>query len=193
MPSLLPDSRNLEAGIVEDPSPSRLSRVHDNVRDLLRRSVFGSVSSSPRRPAAYSPCDPPTPISPILSQRTQPTSERDHHPVPIGSSVPASHHDVPGVLFPPWRSRSTTVDHTIRPYEHPDLPTSTLSAFLQQKDIERQQRQQEKAWKRPKARKQKQSSGNRAQWPVCAILAVILLGLLGTCKHHTTKQESPKV
>lgn len=47
--SPLPDSTALEAGIIEDERPSRLSRVQDNVRNLLRNSVFGSVASSPTK------------------------------------------------------------------------------------------------------------------------------------------------
>ena len=47
MRSPLPDSSNLEAGILEDAVPSRLSCVHDNVRDLLRQSVFGAFHVSP--------------------------------------------------------------------------------------------------------------------------------------------------
>ncbi|KAK4504192.1 hypothetical protein PRZ48_005108 [Zasmidium cellare] len=50
MHSPLPDSSALEAGILEDERPSRLSRVQDNVRNLLRTSVFGSVKSSPTTP-----------------------------------------------------------------------------------------------------------------------------------------------
>lgn len=193
MLSPLPDSRDLEAGIVEDASPSRLSRVHDNVRDLLRRSVFGSANSSPMRSTPRSPWGLDSPTSPILPHQTHPTAHSDHQTIPIESIIPTPNQNVPGVLFPPWRPRPTMLNHTIRPHEHPDLPPSTLSAFLQQKDIQRQQKGQEKAWKRPpKTRKQRKTSSVRAQWPICAILAVILLGLLGTCKHHTIRKTRNK-
>lgn len=46
MHSPLPDSSALEAGILEDERPSRLSRVQDNVRNLLRTSMLGSLQTT---------------------------------------------------------------------------------------------------------------------------------------------------
>jgi hypothetical protein len=183
MRSPLPDSSNLEAGIVEDARPSRLSRVHDNVRDLLRRSVFGSVASSPVISPTHSPGDRvvPSPTThPAHPQMTTPT----HY---LAASTTSSPHDVPGVLFPAWRSQPPSppvIDdrpQTSAPYAHPDLNQNAMSIFLQQKELQRHEQRQHKAWKRPRSRKPRNSVSS-VQWIICMILGFAVLGLLGTCK-----------
>jgi hypothetical protein len=186
MRSPLPDSSNLEAGILEDARPSRLSRVHDNVRDLLRRSVFGSVASSPvASPTRSSGAHVvPSPTIHPPPQQTNPT----YHPA---ASTTSSLQDVPGVLFPAWRSQPPSPpvinDRPQIPAlpEHPDLSQNAIFVFLQQKELQRHQQRQHKAWKRPRSRKPRNAVSS-VQWIICMILGFAVLGLLGTCK-----QESP--
>jgi len=178
MRSPLPDSSNLEAGIVDDALPSRLSRVHDNVRDLLRRSVFGSVTSTPAASPRDSPGDHVAANPPM-----HPAAQR-HSPA---ASTISSSDEVPGVLFPPWRpqpdipsmANATPPDST--PRNHPDMSQNAMSVFLQQKQQQRHQHRQHKAWKRPRSRKSRNSASN-VQWVICIILGFAVLGLLGTCK-----------
>jgi len=108
MHSPLPDASALEAGILEDGRPSRLSRVQDNVRNLLRASVFSSINGSTLA---------------SLTRHQQPTVEDDnpwpaplhHHDHIVPEALPSpssqtttsspgtdeSEHEVSGVLFPP--------------------------------------------------------------------------------------------
>lgn len=182
MRSPLPDSSHLEAGIVEDAVPSRLSRIHDNVRDLLRRSVFGSVNGSaapsPALPSAN--CVLPSPVA-RTTTCTQPGSH--NRPSPSETSPTSSFDNVPGVLFPPWRQRdhadasTTSVTTAASTNSHPDLEAQALSAFREQN---RSKRQQQRAWKRPKPPQRKRSS-NSGRYTFCAVLAFVFCGLLATC------------
>jgi len=189
MRSPLPDSSNLEAGIVDDALPSRLSRVHDNVRDLLRRSAFGSVTSTPVASPLNSPEHRVAP-SPMTHPAAHP-SLRQADPIPSPASTLCSPDQVPGVLFPPWRPQpditpttsATSPESTLR--EHPDTNQNAMSIFLQQKERRRHKHRQQQAWKRPKSRRSK-DSGSKFQWVVCSILGFAVFGLLGICKknHH---------
>lgn len=205
MRSPLPDSGNLEAGIVEDSRPSRLSRVHDNVRDLLRRSVQGNGS------AAISPASPwtnshdlnilPSPVT--AKSGTEKQSPRSNvRPTSTTDSTPTTPpEEIPGVLFPPWRHQepanrpdTAAVDNTraAAANDHPDLSSPALSVFIHQKQIERQQQ----AWKRrhAKPRKHKQERhrnppSNAVQWTISIILACVVCGLLGTCKYPPSSKQ----
>ena len=131
--SPLPDSTALEAGIIEDERPSRLSRVQDNVRNLLRTSVFGSVASSPTTPVHARPHVQATASSPTLPtlrpiQPDQPL--RSHPPSPVpGSRSPRRPAQTrfpvnpqPEVLPSPTDSTtsvSTTHSEDIRNFPHP--------------------------------------------------------------------------
>jgi hypothetical protein len=182
MPSPLPDASNLEAGIVEDASPSRLSRVHNNVRDLLRRSVFGAVANSPVASPVHSPQDRVFPY-PTLRPATQRPS---HQATPTGFTTSPSE-DVPGVLFPSWRRQplvSPVANTTTRPQsprEHPDLSQNAMSDFLRQEELQQHQRRQNKAWKRHRSRRSRKPVSS-IQRIICIILGLTVLGLLGTCK-----------
>jgi hypothetical protein len=184
MRSPLPDSSNLEAGILEDARPSRLSRVHDNVRDLLRRSVFGSFASSPVASPPRSPGASvvPNPTTRLPPQQPTPT----YHPA---VSTTPSPQDVPGVLFPAWRSQPPSppvIDDRSQvpaPPEHPDVSQNAMSVFLQQKELQRHQHRQHKAWKRPRSRKPRDAVSS-VQWIICMVLGFAVLGLLGTCKQN---------
>lgn len=87
--SPLPDSTALEAGILEDERPSRLSRVHDNVRELLRTSVFGSVASSPTSPVHRNQ-NAVSSLPPVFLAPSAPDAAlRSHPPSPVfGHHVP---------------------------------------------------------------------------------------------------------
>lgn len=188
MRSPLPDSSNLEAGIVEDALPSRLSRVHDNVRDLLRRSVFGSVTNTPIASPMNSP-EHRTAPSPTQYPAAHPLFRQADPITSPAASTLYSPDQVPGVLFPPWRpqpdispsTNATSAEST--PREHPDMNQNAMSVFLQQKERRRHKYRQQQAWKRPRSRKSK-VSGSNFHWVVCSILGFAVFGLLGTCKRH---------
>jgi len=182
MHSPLPDSSALEAGIIEDAMPSRLSLVQDNVRNLLRSSVFGSVHSSPvtspvhaqptYRPAIVplrSPVLPETPATAVPVTTSANTSR---------SSLPDTQH-IPGVLFPPVIYHQSTLFNTraVAALDHPDLSDPSMAVFLQQKTEKRQRR----AWKRHRSKRSKSRRGD-TQWIVCLLLGFVLVGLMGTCK-----------
>ena len=186
MRSPLPDSSNLEAGIVEDARPSRLSRVHDNVRDLLRRSVFGSVADTPVVSSMNSLEDRVAP-NPTLHPAAH-SSLRQAGPIPSpAASTLCSPAHVPGVLFPPWRPQPDTLPTAYSsslgstPREHPDMNSNAMSVFLQQKERRRHKHRQQQAWKRPRSRKTK-GSVSSMQCVICSILGFAMFGLLGTCK-----------
>ncbi|KAI5359252.1 hypothetical protein Slin14017_G101540 [Septoria linicola] len=82
--SPLPDSTALESGIIEDERPSRLSRVQDNVRNLLWTSVFGSVASSPTTPVHARPQ-----VSASASSPTLPTLRPIQVDEPLRSNPPS--------------------------------------------------------------------------------------------------------
>jgi hypothetical protein len=179
MRSPLPDSSNLEAGIVEDAVPSRLSRVHDNVRDLLRQSVFGTLHISP----TPSPTNGSSPIRVLPSPA--PKSELRRGPRP--ESPTKATQDVPGVLFPAWRRQPCSAPPVhVATDGHPDMSPNAMSVFmnLQQNEAQRhKQKRQHKAWTRSKSRRSKEPSSN-TQWAVCIILGFTMLGLLGACEAY---------
>ena len=136
MHSPLPDASALEAGILEDETPSRLSRVQDNVRHLLRTSVFNSVHSSPQasptrqhQPTGQPNGLPTPPESPIrrASQHPPETMPSPHAEIlptpsttasspPATPQIPQATHvpePIPGVLFPPasYRQRIQHMAH----------------------------------------------------------------------------------
>ncbi|KAK4950822.1 hypothetical protein LTR10_010815 [Elasticomyces elasticus] len=175
MHSPLPDSSNLEAGILEDERPSRLSRVHDNVRNLLRASIPNSVRQSiiSTPPARRTTAED--------AYRSPQQSPRNPHArvvievLPSPSSATATNisqsnerHDVPGVLFPPtsYHQQGQHVPSTmfntraIAALTHPDLSDPSLAIFLQQKTDDRQRR----AWKRSRNRKLRHGRSERRKW-----------------------------
>jgi hypothetical protein len=196
MRSPLPDSSNLEAGILEDTVPSRLSRVHDNVRDLLRQSVFGAFHVSP----TPSPTNGSPPIRVLPSPVPKLEPRRGLRPESPAEATPVSlHGDVPGVLFPAWRRDHCSPPVHIDTAGHPDVSPNAMSVFmnLQQTEAQRSKpRQQHKAWTRPKSRRSTKRNSN-TQWAVCIILGFAMFGLLGACKayigihHDTGKADRP--
>lgn len=113
--SPLPDSSALEAGIIEDERPSRLSRVQDNVRNLLRTSGLGSVANSPTTPIHDRRQVTATVNSPALRpvERDQPL--RSHPPSPTLG------------LRSPRRPAQTRFPVTARPETMPSPADSSTS------------------------------------------------------------------
>ncbi|KAK0311917.1 hypothetical protein LTR01_002831 [Friedmanniomyces endolithicus] len=219
MHSPLPDSSVLEAGIIEDQRPSRLSRVQDNVRHLLRASIPTSFRSSvinapPAHHATVEDADRtplqsplrrhvridigvlPSPLSATTSESTM-ADERAH---------------VPGVLFPPtsYHQQAEHVNHqstmfntrAIAALTHPDLTDPSMAIFLQQKTQERQDR----AWKRSKNRKLRHadlaiatSRNVSTMFHVLFILGILLATILFAhtvvrlCLFRTVTPDSPRL
>ena len=187
MRSPLPDSSNLEAGILEDAVPSRLSRVHDNVRDLLRQSVFGALHISP----TASPTDGSPSIRVLPSPISKSEPRRGLRPENPAEATPASAHgEVPGVLFPAWRRQPCSPPSVnVATPGHPDMSPNAMSVFmsLQQNEAQRQkQNRPHQVWTRSKSRRSKSRRSKKpsstTQWIVCIVLGLTIFGLLGACK-----------
>ena len=199
MHSPLPDSSALEAGIIEDERPSRLSRVQDNVRNLLRASVpssfRGSVLGTPLAHRATVEDGERSPLQSPLRRNVRveigalpsPSSSRTTYSSP-GSET----HDVSGVLFPPT-SYQQQVQHmahqsnmfntrAIAALTHPDLSDPSVAVFLQHKTEDRQRR----AWKRSRNRKLRHAESGRRKtcsWLLCIVTGLLLAAIVSTCKY----------
>lgn len=184
MRSPLPDSSALEAGILEDERPSRLSRVQDNVRNLLRASVFGSVKSSPTTPT-HPPqrrCDVhPSPIagpevlpSPLSSQgsagsSTTHLSER----VADFPEPPRSYQDRVQEMA---RQSAMFNNRAVAALRHPDLSDPSLESL----ELQKAQIRRRKAKKRSyRSRKMAQTAGSRGI--LCVLASLLLAALVATC------------
>lgn len=200
MRSPLPDSATLEAGLFEDRQPSRLSRVQDNVRDLLR--------SSPSIPAYPSPLASPTEVRQPCAEQSHPRSqlnlrlarEDGDQTIPLPTSTSSNSNtggsrDVPGILFPPLAHRQRVQDMSHRsslidtPRDpllgHPDMSDSSIAALLQQKEESRQKR----AWKRSRQQKKHHRiHGNLfSRWALCLVSGMFLIAIVATCKSISTR------
>jgi hypothetical protein len=188
MHSPLPDASALEAGIIEDDRPARLS-VQDNVRNLLRASVFGSVHGS-------------TVASPAATTAHQATVEDGSHPhdllSPSGSTTSSSTattttseaNEISGGLFSlttyqqqvQEMAHQSTLFNTraVAALNHPDLSDPSMALFLQQKTEARQRR----AWKRSKNRKLRyaHARARRGRWWLCLLAGLLLGAIVGICK-----------
>ncbi|KAK0249498.1 hypothetical protein LTS09_015419 [Friedmanniomyces endolithicus] len=219
MHSPLPDSSVLEAGIIEDQRPSRLSRVQDNVRHLLRASIPTSFRSSViNAPLAHHATVEDADRTPLQSPL------RRHVRINIGvlpsplsattseSTMADERAHVPGVLFPPtsYHQQAEHVNHqstmfntrAIAALTHPDLTDPSMAIFLQQKTQERQDR----AWKRSKNRKLRHadlaiatSRNVSTTFHVLFILGILLATILFAhtvvrlCLFRTVTPDSPRL
>ncbi|KAK5121108.1 hypothetical protein LTR85_005592 [Meristemomyces frigidus] len=194
MHSPLPDSSALEAGIIEDERPTRISRVQDNVRNLLRASVFSSIRGS----TVDAPVDHHATVEDDVRSPMQSPLQRhvrihpDALPSPSSqtttSSATTESERVPGILFPPTAyqqqvqemAHQSTVFNTraVAALIHPDMSDPSLALFLQQKTESRQQR----AWKRSRNRKLRHASGRhrKSQWLLCVISGLLLAAIVAT-------------
>lgn len=204
MHSPLPGSSALEAGILEDPRPPRLSRVQDNVRNLLRRSVASTIRSSIIRPPpprqATVEDEPRSPWQSPRNRNSRTTRQPGVLPSPVStttsSAATATDSSVDpdpaeaAVLFPPTTyqqqvqemAHQSTMFNTraLAALRHPDLSDPSLADYLQQKTDDRQRR----AWKRSRSRKLRQRKADRstAAWIVMIFSGLLLAGLIATCE-----------
>lgn len=201
MHSPLPDSRALEAGIVEDAAPSRLSRVQDNVRNLLRASILGSVYSSPGL-SSVNPSHHRTPMPSPIWRETLPgvpaSTPSGISPPTTGVTAgasPAFDSPISPELLAPPSSYQNAVQHlayqsalfntrAVAALDHPDLSDPSLAVFLQQ-EAKRRQRQ---ARKRSKRRSTRDTAfySPASQWLICVVIGLALAGMLATCKCRPT-------
>ncbi|KAK1027563.1 hypothetical protein LTS16_021387 [Friedmanniomyces endolithicus] len=200
----LPDSSVLEAGIIEDQRPSRLSRVQDNVRHLLRASIPTSFRSSViNAPLAHHATVEDADRTPLQSPL------RRHVRINIGvlpsplsattseSTMADERAHVPGVRFPPtsYHQQAEHVNHqstmfntrAIAALTHPDLTDPSMAIFLQQKTQERQDR----AWKRSKNRKLRHAGGKRNMWSwlLCLVSALVLAAVVAICESMSFRSK----
>lgn len=207
MHSPLPDSSTLEAGILEDSTPSRLSRVQDNVRNLLRTSRFGAVPPSPSASPHRSPRHglPTPPASPTRRTPLQPEmipSLYAESATSMSASTPAAQgHEVPRVLLPSARYQQAVQrmahqsamfnTRAVAALDHPDLSDPSLALFVQRKAESRQQR----AWKRSRQGKgarvavQAGSSGCL----LCVLAALLLSAIVATCKGDLQSNDQDRM
>ncbi|KAI6896658.1 hypothetical protein D0867_13090 [Hortaea werneckii] len=192
MRSPLPDSATLEAGIFEDQQPLRLSRVQDNVRNLLRSSAstptYPSPLASPKE--VQQTCAKNGPRSQLNLRLAR--EDRDQTtPLPTSTSSnsnPGASRDVLGILFPPLAHRQRVQDMSHRPslidtprdplLGHPDMSDSSIAALLQQKEENRQKR----AWKRSRHPKKHHRSHRDifSRWALCLVSGLILIAIVAT-------------
>lgn len=196
MHSPLPDASALEAGILEDETPSRLSRVQDNVRYLLRNSRFGSIHSSPQASPTRNKhnvnCGLPTPPeSPTRMQRQAHVLSPSTESTASTTSPTASPQggQIQGILFPP-----TSYQHAVQQMahqsalfntravmalNHPDLSDPSLAVYAQQKAERRQQR----AWKRSRngSKRHVAVQAGSSQCVLCVLAALLLSAIVATC------------
>ncbi|KAF2483446.1 hypothetical protein BDY17DRAFT_147654 [Neohortaea acidophila] len=186
MQSPLPDSRALEAGIIPDEPPSRLSRVQENVRNLLRNPTFvlastlhsGSVAAEPERQPSHRH-DQHMPAVPVPLHHVSRT-ERARVEVPPASIPPS--HDQRGVLR--TVAQSTLFNsRAFAALDHPDLSDPSLFQHLR-----KTHHRHRHSWKR--SRRSKHSSGkSRASSSRClCVLTALLLGaVVATCEFVPTE------
>ena len=200
MHSPLPDASALEAGILEDETPSRLSRVQDNVRNLLRTSRFGSVHSSPLASPTHQPhldhglsTPPDSPTRRTQHQQPEvlpsPSAESSTS-TSTTSTPPPQTGEVRGVLFPPasYQRAVQQMAHqsalfntrAVAALNHPDLSDPTLAVYVQQHKAEGRQR---RAWTRSRHGRKRHvaASAGSSQCLLCVLAALLLSAIIATC------------
>lgn len=205
MHSPLPDSSALEAGILPDDQPSRLSRVQDNVRNLLRASILGSPIRSappttPTHPAGIPPTPPETPThSPPLRAHPEVLPSPTASPTSTTSSASLTHHEADleantaTGLFPPpsypspllARMSAFFTGRALAALNHPDLDLQGSgggdpgAAVLAQRRAEKRQR---RAWKRKRSGAGSREGGGSGQCVLCVVAALMLASVVATCE-----------
>ncbi|KAF2169958.1 hypothetical protein M409DRAFT_64365 [Zasmidium cellare ATCC 36951] len=196
MHSPLPDSSALEAGILEDERPSRLSRVQDNVRNLLRTSVFGgvaSVKSSPTTPTYPPPgqthgLQHQPEVLPSPSPRLQTQQQAEVLPSPSSTHYTSSPLDTTfinpqGNAAPHIQStHQSTLFNTraVAALNHPDLSDPSLATFSQQKRQVRKQRSAASGWTRKGRSKRAVVAKKGSRGLLCLLAALLLAALVAT-------------
>lgn len=195
--SPLPDARALEEGILEDEVPSRLSRVQDNVRNLLRSSRLGAASISTAPPG------PPTQLN-KNDFSTTPQSPTPSQLANIDPSPPSPTEADEGEgdeTTTEYQERVQQMAHqsslfnsrAVAALNHPDLTDPSLEAHLRQHKAEHRQRN---AWKRSRSSRSGSGRGKtrtttvgalagelgRSQGMMCVFAALMLSSVVATCK-----------
>ena len=201
----LPDSSALEAGILEDTQPSRLSRVQDNVRNLLRNSRFSSPGHSPPAPDLHSqqfhPQHPPytgdgtynlltPPASPTRAPRLPPQPAVLTSPIAesVTSDTTTSTTPATGEVEEAREAHFTPscYRHTIQRLAHQSALFNTRAvAALDHPDLSdpsmavyvqhKSERRQRKAWKRSSGRRQGGAVEVASSQCLLCVLAALLL------------------
>lgn len=189
MHSPLPDSTALEAGILEDSPPSRLSRVQDNVRNLLRSSMLASVRSSPRTSAIiaapdhasiqHAPAWQTTTPQPMASPSTESITSTDSD----GSESSKSSQHSTDMLIPQRSYQQAIAHHSVlfntravAALDHPDLSDPSLAIMIQNEAKKRQRH----AFRRH-AHRRAATHRVMATWLLCVGLGLGLAALVATC------------
>ncbi|KAK4627568.1 uncharacterized protein CLAFUR5_11809 [Fulvia fulva] len=190
MHSPLPDSSALEAGLLEDDRPShssRLSRVQDNVRNLLRTSIFGSVKSSPTTPTH----PPALRTNSVHVVSICSPNEPEVLPSPTEVATPPARYPQTsrGELFPPTQyqqqvqemARQSMLFNTraVAALNHPDLSDPSVTELSQVKEQSRPRI----GWTRPKKRSRRTKAARRAagsRGVLCLLASLLLAALVAT-------------
>ncbi|QIW98047.1 hypothetical protein AMS68_003565 [Peltaster fructicola] len=188
MHSPLPDSSALEAGILEDAPPSRLSRVQDNVRNLLRSSMLGSVRSSPRvetptasphQPARFATAHvwPQPEVLPSPTESMATTASTDSSATTASTTSQRSTDGLlPNAIIHQMARQSALFDtRAIAALNHPDLETGCHTGSTRS-DVRHKHRH---AWKRSK-RRELHHNIVRSQCVLIVIVGLALAGLVAT-------------
>ena len=201
MHSPLPDASALEAGIVEDEMPSRLSRVQENVRNLLRNSSIGLASSTPpiATPDQFDlnhglPTPPHSPLhraSRLHHPEVVPNPLAENPPSATTSPAPTEADEVSDADVPPshYRRAVQQMAHqsalfntrAVAALDHPDLSDPSLAAHLRKEHM-----RQRGSWKRSRhARKRSHAvEAGSSQVCFCVLTALLLAATVATCKSH---------
>lgn len=205
MLSPLPDSSALEAGIIEDELPSRLSRLQENVRTLLRNSSFGLPSTAP--PAStfdhtFLTHGLPTPPDSPAHPRSPHTVEELPNPLganPPSIASPTHAGDMSGTGIPPSHYREA-VQHmahqstlfnsrAVAALNHPDLSDPSLVEHLRKAE-----HRQRRSWKRSRQVKRSRAvEGGPPQRFLCVLTALLLAALVGTCAFLNADRDESRI
>jgi hypothetical protein len=210
--SPLPDTSALEAGILQDERPSRLSRVQDNVRNLLRTSIFGSVASSPTTPLRPDPGRAQhASLTPITIPRSRPVEGQPGPPSSASLSpahqtsspvnalpLPAQAHQRAGQQHNGSSHYQSTLfnNRAVTALDHPDLSDPSMKPLSQHKSLEQPRsrsgtaRSQHKRYYRGR-RAAKKAACSRML--ICVLAALLLGALVATCKSCHIRMPRPLV
>ena len=196
MQSPLPDSSALEAGILEDQIPSRLSRVQDNVRHLLRTSVLSSWRGSPPDTPTASPraapeadfhlglATPPQVHVPTTYQPEVLPSPSSTVSGGCSASSPLLHNDadgVPGTLFPASRRyRDAVAQMAHQP---------TLFNYIDAAGVDECPQKQ---WKRSKGHRRRKGKrhGEEVRCAMAVLSALLLASVIAACKLDSSPSKA---
>lgn len=192
MQSPLPDSSALEAGILEDERPTRSSDIQNNVRSLLRSSVFGRrISKASPRIDSHLTEELHSPgvlrMDAFVHDTSIPSPDSPHHPPPAQRRPPT---------LPPLANDYYFPDHGEEVIEdqiparaptvlHPDVEADdhALALLVQQKSAQRQRQ----AWRRRRRTRHVTKHALHVKSLICIASGLMLAALLATCTFFTVR------